>query len=255
MSFGDKGAFFHQTTAPAARRLKGLIGSLLLLPAALFAAEGIDIPDEKPFLSPPAIRLVGQTLYFDGLIQKESASVIEKMLRSGDVSRISVNSMGGDTASALTIGALLQRKKLDLVVRTVCASACANYLFPAAYRKYIGPESYLLWHGGINSPPSQFALDLHGASLTREAFFQLPDVKALQRRERRFYQRIGVNEKMPFCPQLEKNYQHQFPEKWFSYTPAALEQLGVRRVVYQQAPVQWVSAMKTRHVVFARPCR
>ena len=55
---------------------------------------------------------------------------------------------GGDAFAALAIGILIHRHHWDVEVVDVCASACANWIFPAGKTKYLNRNSMLLFHGG-----------------------------------------------------------------------------------------------------------
>jgi hypothetical protein len=55
---------------------------------------------------------------------------------------------GGDGFSALAIGILLHRHNWDVEVVGICASSCANWIFPAGKTKYLANQSMLLFHGG-----------------------------------------------------------------------------------------------------------
>ena len=55
---------------------------------------------------------------------------------------------GGDASAALAIGILLHRHNWDVEIVGVCASSCANWIFPAGKTKYLNSQSMLLFHGG-----------------------------------------------------------------------------------------------------------
>jgi hypothetical protein len=55
---------------------------------------------------------------------------------------------GGDGYTALAIAILIHRHKWDVEVVDICASACANWIFPAGRTKYLNRQSMLLFHGG-----------------------------------------------------------------------------------------------------------
>jgi len=57
-------------------------------------------------------------------------------------------SPGGDWESALALGMLIHRHGWNVEVVDFCASACANFIFPAGKKKYLHGESLLLYHGG-----------------------------------------------------------------------------------------------------------
>jgi hypothetical protein len=57
-------------------------------------------------------------------------------------------SAGGNGGAALAIGILLHRHNWDVEVVGLCASSCANWIFPAGKAKYLNGQSMLLFHGG-----------------------------------------------------------------------------------------------------------
>lgn len=244
--------FFCRRINPIAIRI-ALIFSVLKSGLCI-AQSGIDIPDAKPFQATPTIRLEGRTLFFDGSITRESENIVSNLLGDKNVTTISINSMGGDIDSALDIATIIHAKKLNIIVRTVCASACANYLFPAGQNKYIGNDSYLLWHGSANSPPEQLQITSDSKSLSRNDLFRLPEFIKIKDKERFFYKNLKINYKLPFCPQLQSDYLAKFPEKWFSYIPEDLEKFGVKNVSYAISASQWVLSMRNKHVIFASYC-
>ncbi len=59
-----------------------------------------------------------------------------------------IDSGGGDGETALALGMLIHQYGWDVKVQNFCASACANYIFPAGKAKYLGPSALLVFHGG-----------------------------------------------------------------------------------------------------------
>lgn len=218
------------------------------------AQSGIDIPDAKPFQATPAIRQEGRTLFFDGSITRESRNIVSKLLINKNITTISINSMGGDIDSALDIATIIHAKKVNIIVRTVCASACANYLFPAGLNKFIGNDSYLLWHGSANSPPEQLQITSDSNILSRNDLFRLPEFVKIKEKERFFYKNLKVNYRLPFCPQIQSDYLKRFPEKWFSYLPEDLEKFGIKNIHYATSASQWAISMRKKHVIFGNYC-
>lgn len=244
--------FFCHGVNPIAIRI-GLIFFALKIGWCI-AQPGIDIPDSKPFQAIPTIRLEGRIVFFDGRITKESGNIVSKLFANKNVTTISINSMGGDIDSAIDIATIIHEKKLNIIVRTVCASACANYIFPAGKTKYVGHNSYLLWHGSANSPQEQLEVTSDSASLSRNDLFSLPEFIKIKEKETFFYQRLKVNFRLPFCPQLQSNYQVKFPEKWFSYLPKDLEKFGIKDIHYATSASQWIVSMRKKHVIFGNYC-
>ncbi|MDC8758831.1 hypothetical protein [Janthinobacterium fluminis] len=60
---------------------------------------------------------------------------------------IRVKSGGGNTEAGMLLGRFIREKNLDIQVDEICASSCANYLFPAARRKIIPAGAILALHG------------------------------------------------------------------------------------------------------------
>ena len=59
-----------------------------------------------------------------------------------------INSPGGDIAAALALGILIHRHNWDVEIVDTCASACADFIFPAGKTKYLNRQTLLLFHGG-----------------------------------------------------------------------------------------------------------
>jgi hypothetical protein len=55
---------------------------------------------------------------------------------------------GGDGITALALGILIHRHNWDVEVADICASSCANFMFPAGKTKYLHQNALLLFHGG-----------------------------------------------------------------------------------------------------------
>lgn len=71
-------------------------------------------------------------------------------VRSAAAKKIFVveTSGGGDGPAALAVGILLHKHNWDVEVVDLCASSCANFIFPAGKTKYLNDQSMLLFHGG-----------------------------------------------------------------------------------------------------------
>lgn len=227
---------------------------LLITPVYCFGFRGIDIPDENPFMNPPIIVENDGVLYYDGIITSDVSPDIIKTINKNNIKILSINSMGGDVSSAIKIGEALFEKGIDVSVRTVCASACANYIFPAGKKKYVNKESFLLWHGSVHSPIDEFAIQ-GNEKLSKQSFSELYYFKKIKNDEINFYKKINVSYKLPICPQLQKDYHKKFPEKWFSYSPSALNEFGVKHIYYSDSASHWQMEMRKNHVIFAVYCK
>ena len=91
------------------------------------------------------------TLTLTGLINSETfVESRDCLVRSAAAKKTFVvkESGGGDGAAALALGILIHRHHWDVEVVGVCASSCANFIFPAGKTKYLNQHSLLLFHGG-----------------------------------------------------------------------------------------------------------
>lgn len=101
-------------------------------------------------------------------------------------SRLRIDSPGGDVALALELGEWVQDRHLDVEVVGECASSCANYVFTAGQRKFLHPDSVLMWHGGA------FQQSLEDDAVERgPAVVQA--LRAWRQRELAFFKRSGVD--------------------------------------------------------------
>lgn len=88
---------------------------------------------------------------FAGQISVESVSRFESRIKDKSVKWLHITSPGGDIEASLKLGKIVHQRQLNVYVDGVCASSCANYVFPAASMKVIGPNAIIGWHGGANS--------------------------------------------------------------------------------------------------------
>ena len=51
--------------------------------------------------------------------------------------------------SAMAIGLLVRKLNMDVEVRGLCASACANFIFPSGKVKFLGDDAIVLYHGNM----------------------------------------------------------------------------------------------------------
>ncbi len=61
---------------------------------------------------------------------------------------IVTSSGGGDAETALALGKLIHKYNWNVEVIDLCASSCANFIFPAGRVKYLNRSALLLYHGG-----------------------------------------------------------------------------------------------------------
>ena len=136
----------------------------------------------------PEITLSGQRLLFVGQITRASAAVVRTTLSANSVSRLTINSGGGDVEAALELAGLIRDNQLDVEVEVWCLSSCANYIFPSGKKKTISTGAIVAWHGS--------SCHLHYLDITERGSAD-PIIReyqaALCKRESEFLRAIGVD--------------------------------------------------------------
>ena len=93
-----------------------------------------------------------EVYYMDGAISDQVYIDFKRRVQDASlekVERLVVNSQGGDMFSAMAIGLLVKKNNMDVEVRDICASSCANYIFPSGKRKFLNESSIVGYHGGM----------------------------------------------------------------------------------------------------------
>jgi hypothetical protein len=130
-----------------------VLRNYLVLIVALFGmgpALGQPAPAKPSTDENPVVRIEGDTLTYIGGTNANglnSLSEAVRTLRRDQVTRMVVNSGGGDTKAAIFIGSIIADLKPHLVIETGCFSSCANFIAPAAASITIRPGAFLGWHG------------------------------------------------------------------------------------------------------------
>lgn len=126
----------------------------LLIPFLLLAGAGGAMAEPstpRPSSDPdPLVKIEGDTLTYIGAINANGLDALSKAVRTlprGQVTRMIVNSGGGDTKPGIFIGSIVGDLKPELIIETGCFSSCANFIAPAAGSITIRPNAWLGWHG------------------------------------------------------------------------------------------------------------
>jgi hypothetical protein len=201
----------------------------LAMLAILLGASAVqaDTVPAKPSTDPnPVVRIDGDTLtYIGGINSKglDALSAAMRNVRRGQVTRMVVNSGGGDTKPGIFIGSIIADLKPHLIIEAGCFSSCANFIAPAAASITIRPNAFLGWHGndrGFQVVAEQQGLTLRehlrasvkgqanaakgpdGKPADLDAFLDeaVPKLEALIAEEAALYKRIGLaNDSFAVC--------------------------------------------------------
>lgn len=128
----------------------------------LFAALAVPaVAQEQPvWRTPPVIEALGDTLAYTGYLNPDGADRAVDFIATGHFKVLRIDSTGGEIMSSMRIGRALHDRRMDVVVRNLCLSSCANYIFPAGARKVIEPGSVVAWHGDARQPNTLLRIEL-----------------------------------------------------------------------------------------------
>lgn len=178
---------------------------------------------------PNRLRLENANLIFEGSIIAGDCDRIEKILNKISVSTLVVNSQGGDVDEALCIAKRLRLSEIrKTVVRGLCWSSCANYLFLGAQEKII-ERGVVGFHGNfealVESVGATSALEKNDSQKLRpdevKKFRKIFGSKELSKTLTEFEQKIF--DKFRKTIKKEKDFlsDHQLPQSFFELTQRA----------------------------------
>lgn len=149
----------------------------------------------------PNLMLRNGELQINGPLTRETLREFREVMASEDLRnvRVRLRSPGGDILAAMAIGREIYRLQLDVEVDRQCASACANYLFPAGRNKYLESARHVQFHGGALQPNYvDAALDMIQAGTQLSVFD--PDSPPEPTDEQQLRELYGLREDYPFNP-------------------------------------------------------
>jgi hypothetical protein len=180
---------------------------------------------------------------FNGEITHEAvAAFFEKYDRRSDLIEFSVASQGGDVLASLKLARWIRVRKLNVRVRNLCFSGCANYLFVAGEKKFIEDGAFVGWHGDAAQKDfrklvSKYKRLLQKRTLVRalsreesrfldEYRVRYDGLTKAQREQSEFYKLVGVDPMMGRFGQEPINY----PSDAWTFTLPAMAILGIKNV-------------------------
>jgi hypothetical protein len=179
-----------------------------------------EVVPARPSTDPnPVVRIDGDTLTYIGGINAAGLDALSALVRDlprGQVTKMVVNSGGGDTRPGLFIGSIVADLRPHLTIETGCFSSCANFIAPGAKGITIRENAFLGWHGndrGFQIVADQRGLTLRdhlratvagqaaatGADLDAWLDEAVPTIEALIAEEAALYARIGVADTFAVC--------------------------------------------------------
>ena len=176
-------------------------------------------------------------LIYSGEITKEANQKLFQVYESQEQkpTLLSINSRGGDIYDGVELGTWVFDNNNSVFIDNICASSCANYVFPAAKRKILLKNSILVWHGST----FQKSMD----DMVREGH---KGFLALRKKEENFFKKIDVDYRITIYG-IDKIEQHHF---WyaslfnktmagFDYSLEDLRKFGITGIILEDKEWDW----------------
>jgi len=188
---------------------------------------------------------------------------VDKFIKQNDdkpVSLLVIQSSGGVVSAGITLARWVRQKNADVRVFMFCASACANYVFPAGRNKIISPGALVLWHGTLKQ---KAVLDIQAQyrELMAKESSPKPDpgvIKALAEGKTRyerietqtametdFYGELGIDAALFMLGYEPVKYDTE----WWTATADVMDKFGIHAV---SAPAGYGTADYVSKSVFRR---
>jgi hypothetical protein len=161
---------------------------------------------------------------------------------------LEIESEGGEINTGMSFGEIIHKNKLNVSIPNYCLSSCANYVFTAANKKSLGNNALVGFHGGASSEVlDKSQIEEQVASFPKEQRESIRNqitaqlakyIESAQKREKLFFQRIGVNQEITtlgHAQQYKSLYDSENYVAWF-YENEDLEKLGVKNVHVTNPP-------------------
>jgi hypothetical protein len=166
----------------------------------------------------------GSTLYFIGNINNEVLPKFNAIVEKNKIDKLVISSGGGDIYAGMSIGTWVYDSNIDIEIIGLCASSCANYIFPAAKNKYIIGNSIVAWHGNYHGK----LWDYQNSFPKEPKRLEIINKGVID--EIKFYKHIGIDEFLCRVGKLPPNLTRNF----FTLSPSSLTVFGVDNVFYNQ---------------------
>lgn len=143
---------------------------------------------------PYKITVKDQSLFFDGRLLGSAADDLQRQLdmkTEGRIQKIIIRSAGGNADVAVKVGEIVHKNGLDVQVNHYCISGCASFVFLAATRKIISPNSVVVFHTSASATRKVLVNSgLDAARSTFEPFVNL---------EEQLYAKLDVDQMLRFA--------------------------------------------------------
>lgn len=176
--------------------------------------------------------------YLGDITQAKNSLVTELYGSAQSINLLEISSPGGDVIAGLELGHWVLDNNLDVKIGAICASSCANYVFPAGNNKILQEHSLLLWHG------SSYQSDVDDLVNSGDSFANKWRIA-----EEVYFKKVGVNHLITTCGLSQApvgatilHYLNIINLKGFDYSIADLRKFGVNGLVLPEN--DWLGTTK-----------
>ncbi|NMP16900.1 hypothetical protein [Thalassotalea sp. Y01] len=163
-------------------------------------------------------------LSYTGPLTLEDVEAALRLVGDRPIESLSISSVGGFTDAGMRLGYWVFNNQISVTVRDICASSCANYVFTAAKRRIIRPNTVIAWHGGALQNDWEipwYISEDKAANMLEQWRFEEQD----------FFTMIGVNQLITVIGQRSP-YKAQVPSGNWTYDQQSLVLLGVGEIEF-----------------------
>jgi hypothetical protein len=170
----------------------------------------------------------GKRLVYTGKIKAEMVDKALALYQAADPKpdTLDISSQGGSLYDGIRLGTLVYKQQLDVRIFGECASSCANYIFTAGRRKFLLPNSRLLWHGGMLQP-DWYARINQRYNTPGEKLAAQEEHDWLRKREAAYFRMIGVDPLITVCGQHPELRRAHPDAHGFDYSLEDMARFGV----------------------------
>ncbi|MDO6712789.1 hypothetical protein Q4567_18795 [Aliiglaciecola sp. 2_MG-2023] len=170
-------------------------------------------------------------LVYEGTITKSSNLAIFQAFEKAKEKpkRLIISSPGGDVGAGMELGEWIHSNKLNIEIKNLCLSSCANYVLPAGHIKYLHKDSILMWHGS--------AWQKKWDTTDSDESFYASYLPKMRKREAAFYNRIGVDNLITVYGHSEMTMWDKFKSFFgtsligWDYSLEDIERFGISKII------------------------
>lgn len=217
-----------------------LLFALLISGCATVDTDTTDAkPNTKVFIDKD------NTLNYVGSINEDANLRLFNLYNQSKIkpTKLKISSLGGNVMEGLRLGNWVFDNKLDVIVDKVCASSCANYVFPAGKTKYLYNHSALIWHG------NSYQEDINENYLDGEQH-----AVKYREAENAFYKKVNVHTMLAEYGHKEFtfwNFLYRYFKKTvgYDYSIYDMKKFGLTNIVLLDETWEWRKHLTQHHVI------